>query len=106
MDDVVKYLIEGRGIWNHRPNTEVLINFNQEIISPIAKIWKQFLCTRITPALNVSNVNTFWAILLYGILQKNKYVLWDGSIAAWSDVLVARRSEFFPPPRDVSMRKG
>ncbi|MBA0748106.1 hypothetical protein Gogos_004958, partial [Gossypium gossypioides] len=33
-------------------------------------MWMQFICTRITPALNVFNVNTFQAILLYGILQK------------------------------------
>ncbi|MBA0828668.1 hypothetical protein Goarm_013315 [Gossypium armourianum] len=31
-------------------------------------MWIQFLCTRITLALNVSNVNTFRAVLLYAIL--------------------------------------
>ncbi|MBA0832739.1 hypothetical protein Goarm_017107, partial [Gossypium armourianum] len=28
-------------------------------------MWIQFMCTRITEALNVSNVNTFRAVLLY-----------------------------------------
>ncbi|MBA0676593.1 hypothetical protein Goari_018063, partial [Gossypium aridum] len=35
-------------------------------------MWTQFICTRITPALNVSNVNTFRAILLFDILQKKQ----------------------------------
>ncbi|KAK8321584.1 hypothetical protein V6Z11_A12G109800 [Gossypium hirsutum] len=39
---------------------------------PIAKMWIQFICIRITLALHVSNVNTFRAILLYGILQKKQ----------------------------------
>ncbi|MBA0710916.1 hypothetical protein Golax_010168 [Gossypium laxum] len=42
MDSIIKYLIENRGEWN------------------------------ITPTLNVSNVNTFRAILLYGVLQKKQ----------------------------------
>ncbi|MBA0553862.1 hypothetical protein Golob_013005, partial [Gossypium lobatum] len=40
-------------------------NFNQVIMFPVAKIWMQFIGTRIAPALNVSNINVFQAILLY-----------------------------------------
>ncbi|KAH1039869.1 hypothetical protein J1N35_041612 [Gossypium stocksii] len=32
----------------------------------------QFLCTHISPALNVSNINAFRAILLYGVLQRKQ----------------------------------
>ncbi|MBA0826107.1 hypothetical protein Goarm_010993, partial [Gossypium armourianum] len=35
-------------------------------------MWIQFLCDRIAPALNVSNFNTFRAVLLYAILQKKQ----------------------------------
>ncbi|MBA0734124.1 hypothetical protein Gogos_018069 [Gossypium gossypioides] len=35
-------------------------------------MWMQFICTRITPALNVSNVNTFRAILLFDIFKKKQ----------------------------------
>ncbi|MBA0840797.1 hypothetical protein Goarm_003345 [Gossypium armourianum] len=34
MNDVVKYLTQGRGISNHRPNTELPTNFYQAIMFP------------------------------------------------------------------------
>lgn len=39
---------------------------------PIAKIWMQFIFTRISFAFNMSNINAFWAILLYCILQRRQ----------------------------------
>ncbi|MBA0755156.1 hypothetical protein Gogos_020471 [Gossypium gossypioides] len=50
MDNIINYL------------TEVDVNGN------VTLMLIQFLCTRITPALKVSNVNTFRAILLYVVL--------------------------------------
>ncbi|MBA0638693.1 hypothetical protein Godav_024830 [Gossypium davidsonii] len=50
--------------------------FNQAIMFPEAKIWIEFVCTRIVPTLNVYNVNTFQAVLLYAILQKKTSVYW------------------------------
>lgn len=69
MEDVIKFLTQGRSTWNYRPNIGLPSKFNQAIIFPIVKIWMQFLCTRISPALNVSNVNAFQVVLLYGTLQ-------------------------------------
>ncbi|MBA0791008.1 hypothetical protein Gohar_015616 [Gossypium harknessii] len=60
--------VEGRGSWNYRPDTELPTNFNQAIMFLVAKMWMQLIGTRIAPALNVSNVSVFRAILLYGIL--------------------------------------
>ncbi|KAK5845424.1 hypothetical protein PVK06_001608 [Gossypium arboreum] len=68
MEDVIKYWTQYRGTCNYRPDTEFPINFDQVIMFPMMKIWMQFIGTRIVPALNVSNLNTFQAILLYGIL--------------------------------------
>ncbi|MBA0828068.1 hypothetical protein Goarm_012792 [Gossypium armourianum] len=72
MDSIIKYLTENRGEWKYRSDIGLPTNFNQAIMFPIAKMWMQFICTSITPTLNVSNVNTFRAILLYEILQKKQ----------------------------------
>ncbi|MBA0585656.1 hypothetical protein Gorai_016424 [Gossypium raimondii] len=70
MDSIIKYLTENRGEWKYRSDISLPTNFNQAIMFPIVKMWMQFICTSIIPTLNVSNVNTFRAILLYGVLQK------------------------------------
>ncbi|MBA0799633.1 hypothetical protein Gohar_010137 [Gossypium harknessii] len=49
MEDVIKYLTQGRGTQNRRLDTDLPTNFNQEITFPIAKIWVQFIGTRIAP---------------------------------------------------------
>ncbi|MBA0847003.1 hypothetical protein Goshw_010984 [Gossypium schwendimanii] len=61
MEDVIKYLTRGRGSWNYRPDTELHTNFNQPTMFLVAKMWMQFIGTRLAPALNVSNVNVFQA---------------------------------------------
>ncbi|MBA0670327.1 hypothetical protein Goklo_024522 [Gossypium klotzschianum] len=37
-----------------------------------AKMWIQFVCTRIVPTVNGSNINTFQATLLNAILYKKQ----------------------------------
>ncbi|MBA0865438.1 hypothetical protein Goshw_012172 [Gossypium schwendimanii] len=68
MDSIINFLTEGRGEWKYRASTNIPVSFHQAIMFPKAKMWIQFVCTRIVPALNVSNVNTFREILLYAIL--------------------------------------
>ncbi|MBA0637460.1 hypothetical protein Godav_000117 [Gossypium davidsonii] len=72
MDNIINYLTEGRGEWIYHPGTSTLTSFNQAIMFPNAKMWIQFVCTRIFTNLNLSNVNTCRAVLLYAILQKNQ----------------------------------
>lgn len=77
MEDVVKFLTQGRGSWSYRPYNGLPTNFNQVIMFSIAKMWMQFIGIRIAPTLNVSiaptlnvsNINIFRVVLLYGILQ-------------------------------------
>lgn len=57
MDNIFEYRIKGRGVWKHQPSTNVPLLFNQAIMFPIAKMWMQFICTQISPALNAFNVN-------------------------------------------------
>ncbi|MBA0781903.1 hypothetical protein Gotri_002784 [Gossypium trilobum] len=61
---------KGKGEWKCHPSTEIPTSFNQAIMFLVAKMWIQFLCRQIALALNISNVNTFRAILLYAILQR------------------------------------
>lgn len=39
MDVIVKYLTQGRGIWNHKSDTKIPTNLNEAIMFPVAKIW-------------------------------------------------------------------
>lgn len=59
MKEIIQFLTKGRGVWNYRPDINKPSNFNQAIMFSVAKMWMQFLSTRIAPALNVSNVNSF-----------------------------------------------
>ncbi|MBA0879820.1 hypothetical protein Goshw_011357 [Gossypium schwendimanii] len=68
MDSIINFLAEGRGEWKYHAGTNVPICFHQAIMFLEAKMWIQFLCTRIVPTLNVSNVNSFRVVLLYAIL--------------------------------------
>ncbi|MBA0855845.1 hypothetical protein Goshw_019979, partial [Gossypium schwendimanii] len=107
MDNIVNYLTKGRGERNHRSDTEFPSKFNQEIMFPTAKMWMQFLCTKITPAMNISNVNTFRAI----------FVVWNSvgkvdmhrSMDISQHEMLYKQLEgwgFLPSPNDSAMQKG
>ncbi|MBA0786484.1 hypothetical protein Gotri_025459 [Gossypium trilobum] len=72
MDNIINFVTEGRGEWKYRAGTNILVSFPQAIMFPEAKMWIQFVCTRIVPTLNVSNVNAFRAFLLYAIFHKKQ----------------------------------
>ncbi|KAH1047346.1 hypothetical protein J1N35_038130, partial [Gossypium stocksii] len=55
MENVIKYLTQDSGTWNRRPDTSLPTNFNQVIMFLVAKIWVQFIGTRIALALNFPN---------------------------------------------------
>ncbi|KAK5812686.1 hypothetical protein PVK06_028124 [Gossypium arboreum] len=67
------------GEWKYLPSTSIPTSFNQAIMLPEVKIWIQFVCTQIVPTLNVSNVNTFRAIILYAILQNKEGIPHEGN---------------------------
>ncbi|MBA0611210.1 hypothetical protein Godav_011911 [Gossypium davidsonii] len=55
MDKIINYLTEGREEWKYRLGTSISTSFNQAIMFPKAKMWIQFMCTRIVPTLIVFN---------------------------------------------------
>lgn len=51
------------------------LSLKKSIMVPIAKIWMQFICTYLCPALDTNNVNVFREDQVYSILQyKRVYV--------------------------------
>lgn len=97
MDDVVKYLTKGRGKWIYKPYIWLSTNFNQEIMSSVAKMWMQFIGARITLALNVSNVNTFELFSCMTFCSASRYVWVGGSIVRWSIMCVVKKLGFSFP---------
>lgn len=72
MDNIINYLIEGRGEWKYYPGSSILTSFNQAIMFSEEKMWIQCLCMHIVPTLKVYNVNNFRAILIFAIFQKKQ----------------------------------
>ncbi|MBA0717480.1 hypothetical protein Golax_005294 [Gossypium laxum] len=69
-NSIAKYLTEYLGERNLRLDTGLPTNFNKAIMFPIAKMWMQFICSRITPVLNVSNVDTFRTIFIWHFTEE------------------------------------
>ncbi|MBA0730646.1 hypothetical protein Golax_026020 [Gossypium laxum] len=79
MDNIIIVLTEGRGEWKYCSGTNIPISFHKPFMFPEAKMWIQFVCTRIFHALNDSNVNTlrqYYFILFY---RKSRNVPVNGS---------------------------
>ncbi|MBA0803466.1 hypothetical protein Gohar_013675 [Gossypium harknessii] len=101
--NAVTTAVKGKGSWNYRPDTELPTNFNQAIMFPIAKMWMQFIGTRIAHALDVSNVKVFRVVLLYGILQQKN--LCRALDLSRDETVHAKPKSwtFHPPSRNSSM---
>lgn len=72
MDGIIDYLVERRGKWTRKANTQVLLKFSTTIMFPMAKMWVQFVYTRLAPIHNASNITTYRTVMHYSILQKYK----------------------------------
>ncbi|MFQ6658872.1 hypothetical protein Gotur_027964 [Gossypium turneri] len=64
--------IEGKEMWTYRTGTTISKTFNLELIMPSAKMWIKFVCLRIWPIIEISDVSPTQAIKTYGILQKKQ----------------------------------
>ncbi|MBA0608989.1 hypothetical protein Godav_021130 [Gossypium davidsonii] len=47
MDNIINFFTEEMGEWKYRSSTNVLVSFHQAVMFPEAKIWIQFMCTKI-----------------------------------------------------------
>ncbi|KAK5845117.1 hypothetical protein PVK06_001271 [Gossypium arboreum] len=72
MDKVINCLTDRKGEWKRQSSTNLPLSFKQSSMSPQAKMMSQFICTRIYSYLNSSNIDTFRAIIIFAMLQKEK----------------------------------
>ncbi|MBA0746663.1 hypothetical protein Gogos_009162, partial [Gossypium gossypioides] len=47
--EILRFLTEGNEMWTYRMGTVIPETFNQELMTPKAKMWMKFVCSRIWP---------------------------------------------------------
>ncbi|MBA0736585.1 hypothetical protein Gogos_010121, partial [Gossypium gossypioides] len=67
MEEILRFSIEGKEILTYGIGTEIPETFNQELMTPRVKLWMEFVCQRIWPIVDLSNINPVQAILVYAI---------------------------------------
>ncbi|MBA0678097.1 hypothetical protein Goari_019459 [Gossypium aridum] len=72
MEEILRFLIEGKEMWTYQTGKEIPKTFNQELMTPKAKIWMKFVCSRIWPTIEMAKISSIQAIITYGILQKKQ----------------------------------
>ncbi|TYH30787.1 hypothetical protein ES288_A01G122000v1 [Gossypium darwinii] len=72
MGDVINILTDGKGKWKCHLGIDFPISFSHEKLTLKARMWLKFINTRICPASDMSNINTFQETLLYAILNKER----------------------------------
>ncbi|MBA0624804.1 hypothetical protein Godav_010092 [Gossypium davidsonii] len=72
IEEILRFLTEGKEMWTYRMGTIIPEIFNQELITPKAKMWMKFVCSRIWPITKMSKISPIQAIITYGILQKKQ----------------------------------
>ncbi|MBA0748102.1 hypothetical protein Gogos_004954 [Gossypium gossypioides] len=69
---VLRFLMEGKEMLTYRMGTTIPETFNQELMTPKAKIWIKFFCSRIWSITKMSEIGPIQATITYGILQKKQ----------------------------------
>ena len=58
-------LTQGQGVWRRHPSTGEFTTFPMTAITPVAKVWYNFLFAKIKPSLHLSTMKKDKTILLY-----------------------------------------
>lgn len=71
MEGIINYLTE---VWQVDSLCQYrsALKFNMVIKFPMAKMWMQFISSRLAPTHNASDVTTYREIILYSILQRDE----------------------------------
>ncbi|KAK5774611.1 hypothetical protein PVK06_042467 [Gossypium arboreum] len=67
------------------------ISFSQVKLASTTRMWLEFISTRIFPATDMSNIDTFQMTLLYAISTKERICV--GTWIYWSTLQCARENE-------------
>ena len=62
-------LTHGQGVWRRQPSTGDFTTFQMHSLTPVAKVWYNFLCVKIKPTLPLSIVMKDKTILLYAMTK-------------------------------------
>ena len=60
---------QGRGMWRRHPSTGGFTTFPMTVLTPVAKVWYNFLSFKIKPSLHLSTVTKDKTILLYAMTK-------------------------------------
>ena len=66
---LMQELTHGQGVWKRHPSTGDFTTFQMHSLTPMAKVWYNFLCVKIKPTLHLSTVSKDKTILLYAMTK-------------------------------------
>ena len=66
---LMQKLTHGQGVWRRQPSTDDFTTFQMHSLTPVAKVWYNFLCVKIKPSLYLSKVTKDRVILLYSMTK-------------------------------------
>ena len=66
---LMQELTHGRGVWKRHPSTGDFTTFQMHSLTPVAKVWYNFLCVKIKPTLHLSTVTEDKTIVLYAMTK-------------------------------------
>ncbi|MBA0725194.1 hypothetical protein Golax_021799 [Gossypium laxum] len=58
-EERLRFLMEGKGMWTYRMGTTIPEMFSQELMTPKAKMWMKFICSRIWLMIELSEIIQF-----------------------------------------------
>ncbi|MFQ6625978.1 hypothetical protein Gotur_005597 [Gossypium turneri] len=64
MEEIFRFLTEGKEVWTYQPGTTIPKMFNQALMTPKAKLWMKFVCPRIWPTYDLVDISLIQAILV------------------------------------------
>ncbi|KAK5825395.1 hypothetical protein PVK06_020225 [Gossypium arboreum] len=71
-EEILRFLMEGKEMWTYRVGIVIPETFNQELMTPKAKMWVKFVYLRIWPIIELLEISPIQAIITYEILQKKQ----------------------------------
>ncbi|MBA0715810.1 hypothetical protein Golax_014691, partial [Gossypium laxum] len=61
--EILSFLTEGKDMWLYQTGIGIPEMFNQELMTPKAKMWMKFICSRIWPIIEMSEISPIQVII-------------------------------------------
>ena len=74
---LMQELTHDQGVWRLQPSTSDFTNFQMHSLTPVAKVWYNFLCVKIKPTLHLSTVKKDKTILLDAMTKGFQFDIWS-----------------------------